>query len=274
MEGASGPGLWLAPSPSKRWCECFFLLYSPTWMIWALLIIVPFKIYESCGKLGYMMIGCGTSVPCFLLPLLINPKVDREKPFTERFWVKANVWIAIVSFIGNYFWTHYFYQVLGASYSFPSWDLNEVPICLYIMTHAYFCFYHAFSNVLIRRVRHMFQSNSAKNISTAVVVFLNAYFVAFMETLTISHFPYYSFVDRHKMYTVGSLFYAIYFFVSFPMFYRIEESPKDKKWSLWQVTLDSLAAGMLVTIILDLWRLMFGPIVDVGHSTGSPVPWI
>jgi cycloeucalenol cycloisomerase len=28
------------------------------------------------------------------------------------------------------------------------------------------------------------------------------------------------------MYTVGSLFYAIYFFVSFPMFYRMDEQPR------------------------------------------------
>jgi hypothetical protein len=36
-------------------------------------------------------------------------------------------------------------------------------------------------------------------------------------------YPYYTFVDRNKMYTIGSLFYAIYFFVSFPMFYRMDE---------------------------------------------------
>lgn len=28
------------------------------------------------------------------------------------------------------------------------------------------------------------------------------------------------------MYSVGSLFYAIYFFVSFPMFFRMDENPK------------------------------------------------
>lgn len=31
---------------------------------------------------------------------------------------------------------------------------------------------------------------------------------------------------QDRMYTVGSLFYAIYFFVSFPMFYRIDEDTK------------------------------------------------
>lgn len=35
-------------------------------------------------------------------------------------------------------------------------------------------------------------------------------------------FPYYEFVDRASMYKVGSLFYAIYFIVSFPMFLRWE----------------------------------------------------
>lgn len=36
------------------------------------------------------------------------------------------------------------------------------------------------------------------------------------------------------MYSIGSLFYAIYFFVSFPMFIRIDEDP-GKKWSLGEV---------------------------------------
>ena len=57
----------------------------------------------------------------------------------------------------------------------------------------------------------------------AVVVLLLSYGTAYAETLTISHYPYYTFVDRDKMYSIGSLFYAIYFFVSFPMFFRMDE---------------------------------------------------
>lgn len=40
--------------------------------------------------------------------------------------MQANVWIFIFGFVGNYFWTHYFYTVLGATYSFPSYKLNHV----------------------------------------------------------------------------------------------------------------------------------------------------
>lgn len=50
-----------------------------------------------------------------------------------------------------------------------------------------------------------------------------AYATAFMETLTICHFPYYSFEDRDMAYTVGSAFYGIYFIVSFPMYFAMDE---------------------------------------------------
>ena len=36
------------------------------------------------------------------------------------------MWIFILSFIGNYLWTHYFYNLLGASYTFKAWRLNDV----------------------------------------------------------------------------------------------------------------------------------------------------
>ena len=81
---------------------------------------------QHAGKVGYMAIGLGAAVPCVILPWLLEHKADRRKPWSQKFWVKANVWIAIFSFIGNYFWTHYFYTVLGAKYTFPSWRLNNV----------------------------------------------------------------------------------------------------------------------------------------------------
>lgn len=77
--------------------------------------------------------------------------------------------------------------------------------------------------------------------------------------------------DRDRMYTVGCLFYAVYFFVSFPMFFRMDEAV-HKKWTAGEAALDSLAAGMLVTILLDLWRISFGGIN--GASASQPgITW-
>ncbi len=112
-----------------------------------------------------------------------------------------------------------------------------------------------------------------------LVVFLLSYATAYGETLTIAHvcaflgsmtpqvrpgavmqeaihpptcpcchvrvqYPHYTFVDRDRMYTVGSLFYAIYFFVSFPMFYRIDESAKGKRWTLAECAFDRWVSGV------------------------------
>ena len=74
------------------------------------------------------------------------------------------------------------------------------------------------------------------------------------------------------MYTVGSLFYAIYFFVSFPMFFRIDEQPGKRRWTAGEAALDALAASMLVTIILDLWRISFGSIHG-GPEGAAGLPW-
>lgn len=78
------------------------------------------------------------------------------------------------------------------------------------------------------------------------------------------------------MYTVGSVFYALYFVVSFPMFYRFEESPRSPRHTLWSTAVNSLGAGMLVTILLDFWRLIVGAIVDgdtPGTASTNGLPW-
>ena len=84
-----------------------------------------------------------------------------------------------------------------------------------------------------------------------------SYATAFMETLTISHFPYYDFEDRHMAYTLGSAFYGIYFLVSFPVYYALDEPGNTplEGTGLRGVALSSLGAGMLVLLLLDLTRL-------------------
>lgn len=73
-----------------------------------------------------MAICVSAAAPCILLPWLLESRADGDRPWTQKYWVKANVWIAIYSFVGNYFWSHYFYKLLGAAYTFPSWRLNDV----------------------------------------------------------------------------------------------------------------------------------------------------
>uniref|UniRef100_A0A0E0R796 Cycloeucalenol cycloisomerase n=1 Tax=Oryza rufipogon TaxID=4529 RepID=A0A0E0R796_ORYRU len=222
--GAGRTSRWMAADGSKRWGETFFLLYTPFWLTLCLGVVVPFKLYE------------------------------------------ANIWIIIFSYVGNYFWTHYFFTVLGASYTFPSWRMNNVPHTTFLLTHACFLFYHMTSNMTLRKLRHSTAHlpQFLRWSFEAAWVLALSYFIAYLETLAIANFPYYEFIDRDIMYKVGSLFYAIYFIVSFPMFSRIDEN--EEKWSLSRVAVDALGAAMLVTIILDLWRIFLGPIVPIPES--------
>ena len=69
-----------------------------------------------------------------------------------------------------------------------------MPITLYFMTHAYFALYHALANVLIRKARNVAKpwGPRAQLAAEIFVVFSLSYSTAFMETLTIAHFPYYT----------------------------------------------------------------------------------
>lgn len=263
----AGESLWFAANPSKRWGEAFFLLYTPFWLTLCLGIVVPYKLYENFSELEYLIIGLVSAVPAFVIPLFFVGKADSGKCWKDCYWVKANLWIIIFSYVGNYFWTHYFFTVLGASYTFPSWRMNNVPHTTFLLTHACFLFYHMASNITLRRLRHSIADlpQSIRWTAEAAWVLALSYFIAYLETLAISNFPYYDFVDRDSMYKVGSLFYAIYFLVSFPMFSRVDETDVES-WDLPRVAVDALGAAMLVTIILDLWRIFLGPIIPMSES--------
>ena len=94
---------------------------------------------------------------------------------------------------------------------------------MFFATHFYFSSYHLASNMLLRKLVTSYQAGIRRTILFVAVVIAFSYFTAFMETLSISSFPYYSFEDRDMAYTVGSAFYGIYFLVSFPGFFVFDD---------------------------------------------------
>ena len=144
----------------------------------------------------------------------------------------------------------------------PAWRLNDVPIAMYFATHFYFCFYHVLSNAALRRIRTGYAPSRRRALFLGAVVVAFAYLTAFLETLTISGFPYYAFDDRDRAYVVGSAFYGLYFVVSFPMFLRVDETPpgvvRGNTHDLFRVVVEALAASMAVLCLLDFVRLALG----------------
>jgi len=272
--------------PSKNAYELFTWKYTVIW-VFCFSCIVIFQLYETFKAIHYNIVCIGLSLP-FLIQPIVCPQIrtssgeispDANRSLFHRYALKANIWIAIFSYIGNYWYTHYFYSVLGAKYTFLlDHRLNNVPIALYFATHFYFSTYHALSNACLRRVSLCFKPGIKRSALFVCVVIVLSYTTAFMETLTISSFPYYDFEDRYMAYTAGSAFYGIYFIFSFPMFYFFDQEVdigiRNKKTDenfiepggvgIWRTVVDSFACGMMVMCLLDFVRLYLGIPLTIG----------
>ena len=260
----TGRGIWLAPRTNapKRATELWFLRYAAVW-IGAFALIIGLGLYERFTAWTYLWVCGGLALPLVLQPFLY-PGLTREadRPLAQRYALKANVWLAIFGWVGNYWYTHYFYSVLGAAYTMPAHRVNGVPWCMFFATHFYFCFYHVLSNCALRFVATGYAPGPRRAALRAAAVLAMAYFTAFAETLTISGFPYYTFADRGRAYTVGSAFYGLYFVVSFPAFLRVDEAPAGavgaQTHTLARAAVEALAAAMAVLQLLDFVRLALG----------------
>ena len=285
---------WLASPvarPAVYRTELWFLRYGAVWMF-AFFCVIVFQLHESWHSRGLFLFMFLLALPLLLQPFLF-PEITGEGnvPLARRFCLKATVWVAIFSFIGNWWYTHYFYSVLGAHYTMTSWDANGVPIPMYFATHFYFCFYHVLGNCVLRRIATSLPATPQRHCFSALAVLCAAYTTAFMETFTIAAYPCYRFDDYHHTATVGSAFYGIYFIVSFPMFFRIsggswggmevsksppataptrtrsqkvkaKEAAKEKEGAsrvtLFQAVMESCATGMIVLCLLDFVRVYLG----------------
>jgi cycloeucalenol cycloisomerase len=286
--------------PSKYAYEIFAALYTPIWILLFGLIVVT-QYYESLTPSGYIVVCLTLALPFLLQPLVMPGGIlpwlyaaapespDAQRPLLERYSFKANVWIAVYSLIGNYWYTHYFYSVLEASYTMPNAiRFNHVPVQMYLATHFYFSTYHFFSNCLLRKICTAYAPSWRRTVLFVAVVGVFSYFTAFMETLTISSYPYYTFANRHLAYTVGSAFYGIYFLVSFPAFYYFDahvddavvssaqkppgNAPVERPVSLGETIVQSCGYGMIILFLLDFVRLWLNiPLIVGGGGGGEQV---
>jgi hypothetical protein len=126
---------WLAADGSKRKAEVFYLCYSPCWMA-AIAAIVGLGLFERFDGLSYLLVGLVLALPVYVLPPLLWR--EPERPFWQRYWVKAGVWLALFAFIGNHFLTYYFFNVLGCAYTVPTehgrYAFNGIPWVMHLLT--------------------------------------------------------------------------------------------------------------------------------------------
>jgi cycloeucalenol cycloisomerase len=258
---------WLSRDPGKAAAERFFLIYSPIWIAFVGVVMLT-GMYRGWSDVGYMLFGFGVAAPLVLVPFLTpRPEDAHQRPW-DTSWFRLNLWIAIFVFFGSYVGTHYFFDVVGMRYGFPTtWNLQaelvghsdgSVPLFLYPLTQAYFMTYHVVMTVLLRWLSSRF---SLGRVAKALVIAVLAYAVAFAETFFMA-IPaladVFEYADRGRMLAWGSVFYGTYFIVSLPVFARIDE---DRPWSIPQVIGSALAVSMGVFFLLDFWAKCWGSLV-------------
>jgi cycloeucalenol cycloisomerase len=263
-------GHWFSRNPSKAWGEKFFLAYSPFWMI-GMGVMMQTGTGARWGDFAQNLAILALAAPAVLVPALVRDESALGRAWHETYWFKFNLWIAIFATIGSYFGSEYFFDVLGMYYNYPQleWRLDSkllgtgsqtVPLIMYASAYYYFLTYHTCAVLVMRRAR-----TSRLGASAAVwplIVLGAAYFFAYMETYAMaggSIAEQFGYKDLPRMLRWGSVVYACYFVVSFPMVYRLDEG-EHESWPLPRVCFEALAAGMLVLFLLDLAARFVGTV--------------
>jgi hypothetical protein len=110
-------GHWLPreEATGKRAYESWVLAYSVVWM-GSFGLIIALQLYEAFDATAYFVVCGGLALPLWVQALRAAAAGGGGATHALR----AQVWVAVFGFIGNYWYTHYFYNVLKADYTFDA----------------------------------------------------------------------------------------------------------------------------------------------------------
>ncbi len=272
-------GYWFSRNPDKAWAEKFFLAYIP--VFFAYNALMQQTGWLDAGNFWHITQNLIMWFPfCVILPWVLRR--NSGVPWQQSYWFKLNLYMAVFIFFCTYFHTEYFFDVLGLRYRFNDVSLyfdsvlvgpdestalaqhKKVPPGMYLNSIAFFIVYHTAAVVLMCRIRSMTEGwgGAMKHIAWVIIVAATALFFAWAETyfyITDDAAANVWYVDLERMLKWGSIYYAMYFIVSFPNVFRLDE--EQNNWSLSRTVLEACAVSAISLLLLDLWALILGPVV-------------
>lgn len=278
---APSRGYWFSRNPDKAWGEKFFLTFVPVFFLYN--GVVQATGWLDTNDFWHVVQNVGMWIPwCVLLPAWLRRHAP--VPWYESYWFKFNLYQFVFVFFVTYFHTEYFFDVLGLRYRFDDVTLyfdsalvgpdeataaaeyKKVPPGMYLNAVAFFVVYHTLAIICMRRVWTMTLgwSRAARRVAWVVIVGVTALFFAWAETrlyITQAASGNVWYVDLGAMLTWGSVFYSLYFVVSFPSVYRLDETMSEPRWSRARTCLEAFAAGGISLLLIDLWAGFLGPII-------------
>lgn len=271
---------WFSSNPDKAWAEKLYLSFVPVFIVFNLVV----------QKMGWLDTGNFWNVVQNLLMwipyLVILPWFLRRNSgvaWHESYWFKLNLYMMVYVFFATYFHTEWFFDALGMRYSFPgvSWYLDSalcgpeqtlalgqkqrIPLGMYFNTMAFFTVYHTMAVVLMRRMRNATAGwgRASRRAGWIAIVIATSVCFAWAETFfymtpDVAKHVYY--IDKERMLEVGTSLYMLYFFVSFPNFYRLDESA-ESRWSLKSCVVQASFVSIWILLLIDLWVHLHGRII-------------
>jgi cycloeucalenol cycloisomerase len=272
---------WFSTNPDKAWAEKFFLPF--VFFFFAYNAVIQKMGWLDAGNFWHVTQNALMWIPyCILLPAWLRRHSGVR--WYESYWFKYNLLMFTWVFYASYFHTEYFFDSLGMRYNFPDVTLHldtaltgpdeatalaeykKVPVGMYLNSVAFFIVYHTIAIVCMRRVRTMTTAWSplVQRFAWAVIVAATALFFAWAETffyITAAASTNVWYESKELMLTYGSTLYALYFIVSFPFIYRLDENMSEPRWSLARCVVEGSAVGAISLLLIDRWAAWFGPIV-------------
>jgi cycloeucalenol cycloisomerase len=266
MQIADSQTRWFSANPERAWSEKFFLLYIPVWIGMMAVWSTAFD-GGNRGDVATLVHGLGVALPLLLVPALLAPRDGRR--WYESYWLKANLFIFIVNFSGNYFISEYFFDVLGMIYHYPQLELTadaalvgsgeqKVPVVMYLLTQATYMTYHTTAIVLMRRILTI--GFPFKLACFVLLTLLLAYGWSWLETMSFANAQLegnFRYKDKAAMLAYGSVIFGMMFIPSFPIFYFLDESA-DRRWNLFKVSAAGLSAAWIGFFLTDLCTHIIG----------------
>ena len=276
----SRPSKWFSSNPDKAYIEKLFLPY-----------LFFFFAYEAfLQKMGWVDVndfwGIVTTLLVWVPYLIILPAFLRRNsgiPWYASYWFKFNLYIFILVMFETYFHTAWFFKVLGMRYNFqyqhllvdclvcngppakPETSFERIPLSIYISTMGFFAVYHTYAQIVLRRFSTAFAgaSPAVRRIMWVVAVVAAAGFFAWAETFfyiqgAVSTTVWY--INKSLMLKVGTSAYALFFLVSFPNVFWLDETVA-RKWTLWNCVVQASFAAMWGLLFIDIWSWIHGPLV-------------
>ena len=277
---SEGSSRWFSANPDKAWGEKFFLVFIPVFLAYN--AVVQQAGWLDAGTFWHVTQNLLMWVPyCLVLPLWLRR--NSGVPWQESYWFKFNLYMAVWIFFATYYHTEYFFELLGLRYRFPEVGLyfdsalvgpdeagaaaawKKVPLGMYFNSVAFFIVYHTAAVVCMRRVRGLTLAWSAslRRMAWVLIVLATALFFAWAETylyITDEASANVWYVDVPAMLRWGSIFYAMYFVVSFPNVFRLDETMELPRWTLARTVIEACFVALVSMTLLDLWANFLGPI--------------